>query len=287
MLLTCNRLHSPLLSARQRTVAADPEIRHMLRLTLFPLVLALLSFQANADESVSPEEIPVVSPWNGGGELGFAATRGNSVSESLNGRFNVQYTQGDWIHALDLFGLRSSAEHLVDDGNGGTIRERNTTANRYAGGFKSALKLGEHRQFTTALRYERDDFATYSYQQTASLGYGTRIMDGDRTRLDLQIGPGFRRAHHVADDRTESGVIGRGYLGLKFGLTENTELENTLLVESGTSNTFAQNDLGISVAMNSHLALKAGLQARHNSDVDAERKKTDTLTTMNVVYRFR
>ena len=261
---------------------------------IYPILalLALLPFPASADESAHEsaplcEETPVVSPWDGGGELGFAATRGNSVNESLNGRFNVQYTHGDWIQAMDLFGLRSSAEHRVDDGNGGIVRERDTTANRYTGGLKSALKLGEHRQFTTALRYEHDDFATYSYQQTASVGYGTRIMDGDRTRLDLQIGPGLRRAHHVEDDRTESGLIGRGFIGLKFNLTENTELENTLLVESGTSNTFAQNDLGVSVAMNSHLALKAGLQARHNSDVDAERKKTDTLTTMNVVYRFR
>ena len=64
-------------------------------------------------------------------------------------------------------------------------------------------------------------------------------------------------------------------------------LSNHLLVESGKYNTFAQNELGVSVAMNSHLALKAGLQARHNSEVEAQRKKTDTLTTMNVVYKFR
>ena len=62
---------------------------------------------------------------------------------------------------------------------------------------------------------------------------------------------------------------------------------NKLLVESGEYNTFAQNDLGVSVTMNSHLALKAGWQARHNSDVAPDRKRTDTLTTMNVVYRFK
>ncbi|RYZ69684.1 MAG: DUF481 domain-containing protein, partial [Lysobacteraceae bacterium] len=125
------------------------------------------------------------------------------------------------------------------------------------------------------------------WQQTASVGYGARIMDGGRTQLDLQVGPGLRRAQNVEEGRTESGLIGRGFIGLKFGLTENTELENRLLVESGVYNTFAQNDLGVSVAMNSHLALKAGLQARRNSEVNAQEKKTDTLTTMNVVYRFK
>lgn len=54
---------------------------------------------------------------------------------------------------------------------------------------------------------------------------------------------------------------------MRYALSENTEIVNKLLVESGDYNTFAQNDLGVSVTMNSHLALKAGWQARHNSDV--------------------
>lgn len=249
-----------------------------------PIAWADTSPDCNCDDAAQKE---AASPWSGGGELGFAATHGNSINESLNGRLHLQYTAGEWAHAMDLFGLRSSAEYRVEDEDGTMTRERKTTANRYTVGANSALKLGEHRQFTTALRYERDDFASYSSQATASLGYGARVMDGERTRLDVQVGPGLRRAHNVEEGRTDSGLIGRGFIGLKFDLTENTELENTLLVESGVYNTFAQNDLGISVAMNEHLALKAGLQARRNSDVNTEQKKTDTLTTMNVVYRFK
>jgi putative salt-induced outer membrane protein len=70
-------------------------------------------------------------------------------------------------------------------------------------------------------------------------------------------------------------------------LSESTEFSNKLLVESGEYNTFAQNDLSLSVTMNSHLALKAGWQARHNSNAAEDLKKTDTLSTMNVVYRFK
>jgi len=83
-------------------------------------------------------------------------------------------------------------------------------------------------------------------------------------------------------------VITRGQLDLRHQLTDNTEVFNTLLVEAGADNTFAQNDLGLSVAMNERLALKAGVQARHNSEVeDADTKRTDTLTTVNLVYTFR
>ena len=42
-----------------------------------------------------------------------------------------------------------------------------------------------------------------------------------------------------------------------------------------------------SIATADTLALKAGWQARYNSDVAADKRKTDTLTTMNVVYKFK
>ena len=42
-------------------------------------------------------------------------------------------------------------------------------------------------------------------------------------------------------------MIGRGLVDLRYSLTDNTDIVNKLLVESGEYNTFAQNDLGISV----------------------------------------
>jgi putative salt-induced outer membrane protein len=39
--------------------------------------------------------------------------------------------------------------------------------------------------------------------------------------------------------------------------------------------------------MNDRLALKAGWQARHNSDVADGKRKTDTLTTVNLVYTYK
>lgn len=223
---------------------------------------------------------------SGGGELGYAATNGNSNTESLNGRLDVTYSDGVWRHSANLFGLRSRSEYMDDD-NGGVQRKTRTTANRYTFGANSGYKMDERGTINTSLRLEEDDFGTYSRQQSLSLSYGNRVIDNERAQLDLQFGPGYRRAHDVLEDRNEASVIGRGLVDLRYSLTDNTDIVNKLLVESGEYNTFAQNDLGISVTMNSHLALKAGWQARHNSDVSPDLKKTDTLTTMNVVYKFK
>ena len=253
-----------------------------------PLFLSLLLCAPLAMAQDAGDPAAMTSPWSGsGGELGFASAHGNSTSESFNGRLKLRYTDDDWVHSMDLFGLRSSAKYTETADDGTTTQRRQTTANRYTAAAGSALQLGEHRQVTATVRYESDDFATYDRQGSFGLGYGTRLIDTERLSLDAQIGPGVRRTHNADTDETRTGLIGRGLFDLKFAMTANTELVNSLLIESGSYNTFAQNDFGIAVNMNEHFALKAGWQARHNSDVSEDKRKTDTLTTMNVVYSFK
>jgi putative salt-induced outer membrane protein len=235
-----------------------------------------------------PSKVVLPSPWSGSsGELGFASAQGNSTTESFNAKLKGVYTDGDWIHSLDLSGLHSSAKYITTNDDGSNRRYRQTTANRYTGSAGSALQLGEHRQLTATGRYERDDFATYDHMASFGLGYGTRLLNRENAYLDAQFGPGVRRAHNTENDEYETGLIGRGVLDFKYLLTPNTQLVNTLLIESGSYNTFAQNDFGVSVSMNTHLALKAGWQARHNSNASEDTRNTDTLTTMNVVYTFK
>jgi len=253
------------------------------------LVLALLlPCIALAQSKNVAEADELVTPWSGSsGEVGVAATRGNSSTESFNARLGLQYARNAWNHRLDLFGLRSSARYTNTDDAGNTTQMRQSTANRYSISAGSAWQMGEHRQLNTSIRYEHDSFANFDSLYIVGITYGTRLVNNERFIFDSQFGPGARRAHDAQTGRYQSELIARGVFDLKWHLTDNTDLVNTLLVESGSSNTFAQNDLGILVAMNKHLALKAGWQARYNSDVDEGRRSTDTLATMNVVYRFK
>jgi len=233
------------------------------------------------------EPLQPSSPWSGGGELGFASAHGNSTTESLNARLDLNYADGGaWKYSGSLSGLRASSEYKSTQPDGTIKRDRRTT-NRYTLTGNGAYRTDSRGTVNTSLRHEEDDFGTFSRQTSVSVSYGNRVVDGDRTQLDLQVGPGFRRAYDTLEERNESSMIGRGLVDLRVSLSENTELVNKLLVESGEYNTFAQNDLGLSVTMNSHLALKAGWQARHNSDAAENLKRTDTLTTMNVVYKFK
>src|SRR3546814_15822294 len=118
-----------------------------------------------------------------------------------------------------------------------------------------------------------------------SAGYGHKFIENERTRLSTEVGPGFRRARDAETGEVENGVVGRGLVDFKHQLTDNTAIYNAFLVESGSDNTFLENDIGIAVAMNEKFALKAGLQARYNSEVEPGTKKTDTLNKTTLVHK--
>ncbi len=265
-----------------------PRCASLTALSLLLCAPAIAWAEGVQETPADPAAAITPSPWAGSsGELGFASAHGNSTTESINGSLKAKYTDGDWIHSGQFTALRSSAQYSTTNDDGSVSRYRETTANRYTGSLGSALQLGEHRQLSASGRYERDDFATYDRLAVVSIAYGTRLIDRQKFYLDAQIGPGIRRAHNEEEDREETGGIARGQLDMKYSITSNTDLTNTLQVEAGSYNTYVQNDFGLQVSMNQHFALKAAWQLRHNTQVSDDDKKTDSLTTLNLVYNYK
>ena len=184
------------------------------------------------------------------------------------------------------------------DAAGNTVEEFNTTANRYDGGASVGYKLDPRSYIVGAARYEHDEFGANLWQGVVSLGYGYIALKDDRNELSFEIGPGYKHYRPANADvlvggvsvpqhqPTESEVVARGLVNYKYTLTANTAFEDTFLMEAGSKNTYMQNDAGVAVSMTKKLALKVGFQVRHNSDVLPGIKKTDTLTTTNLVYNF-
>lgn len=255
----------------------------MLRRTILAALL-LLSAGAHAQTTASDR-----NGWSGTGELGLAVSRGNSTTENLNARLDLANEDDAWKHKFHLGGVRARGEVIGDfDGDGVEEEKLEITANRLELGGSSALKLDDRNYWITALRYENDDFAPYANQATLAIGYGHYFIKNERTELSTEIGPGYRHAEVAGTGATENDFIGRGQLDFTHQLTDTTRLYDSLLVEAGRDNTFVQNDIGVAVAMNAALALKVGVQARHNTQVPTGRtEKTDTLTTANIVYSFK
>jgi putative salt-induced outer membrane protein len=236
--------------------------------------------------------------WSGSGEFGFASATGNSRSQNVNAKLGLSQENEQWKNTFFFDALRSKSQTKVVDAAGNTINEFNTTADRYDGGASIGYKLDPRSYIVGATRYDHDQFGANLWQGVVSLGYGYIAIKDDRNELSFEIGPGYKR-YRPADVVTVVGstlvrqqqtvrgeVVARGLVNYKHKLTDNTSLEDTFLMEAGSRNTYLQNDAGLAVSMTSKLALKVGFQVRHNSNVLPSVRKSDTLTTTNLVYKF-
>lgn len=211
--------------------------------------------------------------WSGTGELGLAISKGNTDSETLVGKLQLAREDDTWRHAAQASFLHGTSDGLEN-------------ARRYELSGSSAHRFAPRHYTFGSGRNERDRFSTNEYQTTIAAGYGFEAFMDDDTRLVLEAGPGYRWAKEQ-DVRVHSNeAIVRGSMDFSHQLTANTRLYDLLLVESGSDNTFVRNDFGVQVNMTDALALKAGFELRHNTRATDDRRRTDRLTTVNVVYGF-
>lgn len=208
------------------------------------------------------------------GEVGASFASGNTETESANAALELGVKTGKWAHTLGLAGNYGS------DSVG-------TTAQRWEARGQSGYDFTDRTYWFGAGRYEDDRFSAYDFQATVSTGLGYRIIDTERTKLWVQGGPGYRFAEFNETGESEDGAILRGDLGWDYQLTETTKIVERFLVETGSENTYLQNDLGLEVTIKGSLALRLGYQVRHNSDVPPGVDKTDTLTTVGLIYETK
>jgi len=212
--------------------------------------------------------------WSGQGEFGLVVSRGNSDTETLNLGLNFDRQSEKWRNSLKLTALRAS-----DDGD--------LNAERYTLGYKSGYNFNEKSYLFGAFRYDQDEFSSYDYQASLAFGYGRQLLDSETQQLSIEFGPGVRRSEPADPlQDTETNAIARLSTDYAWVISETANLTNDLLVEAGSDNTFAENELALEVAINSRFALKLSGAVRHNTDVDPGVDKTDTLTTANLVYKF-
>jgi putative salt-induced outer membrane protein len=254
-------------------------MHHGMRKSLAAVALCAMSGTALAD-------------WTGKGELGGSFASGNSENEAVNAALEVKNAYDEWTHTLGFAGNYGS------DGGG-------TTAQRWEVRGQSDYQFTERVYGFGAGRYEDDRFSAYEYQASLAAGLGYKFIDNDTTKFWVQGGPGYRfaeRRRYCREESTldagpacldwarsesENSLIFRGDLGFEHQLTETTKIVERFLVETGSDNTYLQNDLGLEVKINGALALRLGYQVRHNTDVMPGTEKTDTLATVGLIYETK
>jgi putative salt-induced outer membrane protein len=241
---------------------------------LFAAVSGVAAAQAQAD-------------WTGKGEVGYVMSRGNSDTSTGNAKVDMLK---ETEHTKQNYG----ASFLY--GESGDVQ----TAQRWDARWQTDWKITEKAFWFGSGRFEDDRFSGFDYQTTASTGAGYAFYDTDETKLRVQIGAGYRRLRIeqlIKDDNdiviqrikgdSSADAVANGQVRFEHAFNASTKVLNTFLVESGQDNTLAQNELALQVKMNETLALAVGYSIRNNSNPPVALAKTDTLTTVNIVYEMK
>ena len=237
-------------------------------------VFALAAFPAQAD-------------WSGKGEVGYVMARGNADTATGNAKIDLlketEQTKQNFGAAM-LHGETSERQ----------------TAQRWDAKWQTDWKITEKAFWFGNSRYEDDRFSGFDYQWTTSTGAGYAFYDTPNTQLRVQLGVGYRKLRieqlikddndivlaRIKGDSSADGVV-NSQVKFEHSFNESTKVLNTLQLESGQDNTRTQNELALQVKMTQVLALSLGYSVRNNSNPPVALAKTETLSTVNLVYEMK
>ncbi len=243
--------------------------------------IAGLAFMATA-AGMSP--IAQSADWSNRSEVGFVAARGNTVTETANAKIQIARETQDWKNTFAASGLYGRASNIE-------------SAQRWDARYQLDHFIRAQTFWFISGRYEDDSYSGFAYQGTASAGFGRKFFDTQLTKLTGQVGVGYRslRPEDLIRDESnaviaripgerEEDIVGNASLTLEHSFNDNVKVLESMLVETGSANTQTKNDLALQVKMTEVLAMSLGFSLRRNSQPLPGLKKTDTLTTVNIVY---
>ncbi|WP_232824621.1 DUF481 domain-containing protein [Algibacillus agarilyticus] len=262
-----------------------------MKLTTFKIsALAATLLAANVCAETEAEQ----SPWEASAELGAIFTSGNTETTSVKGKLDVKHELESWSNQYILDALFK--EDKVDQ-DGEKVTQK--TAERYFASAQGNYKLNEQGSSLFIYGSHTDDkFAGVSKYTTLSAGYGQRLYKDETSLLKGDIGPGYvwSQQQDTVDDQgnvisapTDTAGIIRASVDYKWKINKFSTFTQAVSVEApfdSDKNRRTKSETGFSAKISNDLSMKLGLTITNNSKVSLGTEKTDTETSVTVVYVF-
>lgn len=235
----------------------------------FSYVLVISSFWAPA-WSASEE---ITGKWEGGAEMGFVSTSGNTDTETLNGKINLV------LHALEQWRNELSLEAYYAEDSG------KATAERYMIRLKSDYSFSSMNYAFVKGNFENDRFAGFDYRVTETVGYGRYLLKRDIVSLQVEGGPG---GSHVKfkDGTREDGMIVNVAGKFVWKILDKTVFSQTASSDFGEDGTITEAVTSLKSHVAGNLSMKVSLNLRHDSSPPLDSASTDTRMSVTLVYDF-
>ncbi len=234
------------------------------------------------DAQAAPASQAAALGWQSTAELGAIFTSGNTEGSSFSGKLESKQELQSWSNDYQLSAFFKEDNLKRADGTEYTEK----SAERYQASLKSAYKLDkDHAELYGLASHTHDEFGAYQRYSLLSVGYGDMLYVDQHKRWEAEIGPGYYQARR-ADDQDERGALLRAATSFDWQFTETAAFRQKLTVEYSADNTRVQAESSISAKINGRMQMKAAFVVQSDSEVPVGKAKTDTQTSLTLVYAF-
>lgn len=230
--------------------------------------LACLLF-GMASASVAQERGP---GSEGSASLGYVGTSGNTDTQTFETQLRYTMRTQEWVHNAGFQALVAEQDSL-------------TSGERYVLEGKSDYRISDNSYLFGKGNYTDDRFTGYDYQVSAAAGYGYYFSNTDELLLETFLGAGYRQ-NALLDGEDEGEAMFSLGQNLEWAFTDSSSLTQSLSSEIGEDLTVSRFEIGLISNIIGSVSTKIAFQARHLSEVPVGRKKTDTQTSISLVYQF-
>jgi putative salt-induced outer membrane protein len=231
---------------------------------LLTLVALMLPFFSMAEEDASV--------WTNEVEFGFVGTSGNTDTENLKLRADSLADLENVKHNVHFDSLRATTDGEI-------------TAQKLYAFYQGDYKLDEDRSMFGRVSYDNDRLSGFNYQADVTLGYSQVLFTTATMSLSGDAGVGMRVSEFDSGLRDEEPIVRLAALYL-WDVSDNAVFRQKLSTEIGSDSTVSRSDSSIKATISGSLSMKLALTVKHNSVVPVDRKKTDTETSITLVYGF-
>jgi len=211
--------------------------------------------------------------WSGEVGVSFISNNGNTSSQNLGVKARAVRDGKVWRNTYKLESLNEETDDI-------------RSAEKYFGSAKFDRKFSEIDYVFGLIEHEDDRFSGYDYQTSITAGYGRKLIQSDAHKLEMEVGPGYRRSEIMGDNDVEEEGTLRGALNYDWVITTASSFRQEVSVEAGENSTISKSLSRFKSQLNGSLALVISYEAKHTSSVPVGTHKFDSTTFVLLDYSF-
>jgi putative salt-induced outer membrane protein len=239
--------------------------------------LALIGSISLMSLSIQAAE-PQALGFSGSGEAGYNSSTGNTTTTSMFGAIKLNYNQVG--HELkSILEVNYKSENDIQ------------TQERYLLDLQRNHFYNEARSYYSYVggKFENSRFENIDLDAVLSVGLGKTLYQTERTNLTGELGLGYQSITYTsaAGGNSTDQIIGRLKLDFNHQINEQVTFTQDALLLAGSDRTKLETNTGLKVKVANSMNVKLGYKYRHNDKpATASLKKTDTQTTLTLIYDF-